>query len=85
MLMICLPPLGCVCVLKIYMCVQESRENYFVALKKKARVEKAEIERMPWTKEEEEVEMMESDAEGFELEDIDEEVDSSGYPDRYGS
>lgn len=83
--MLVIRPALCVCVCIEDICVQESRENYFVALKKKARVEKAEIERMPWTKEEEEVEeMVESDAEGSELEDIDEEVDSSGYPDRYG-
>lgn len=69
----------CVCIEDI--CVQESRENYFVALKKKVNVDKAVIERMPWTEEEE---MVESDAEGSDLQDIDEEVDSSGYPNRYG-
>lgn len=46
----------CVCILKG---AQESRENYFVALKKKAIVDKAEVERMPWTEEAEEaVEML---------------------------
>lgn len=56
---VCLPsprllflPLGSS--LLFYVCVhtegsvQESRENYFVALRRRARVDKAEIMKMPW-------------------------------------
>lgn len=38
----------CVCVERS---AQESRENYFVALRRRARVDKAEVMKMPWTDE----------------------------------
>lgn len=38
----------CVCIERS---AQESRENYFVALRRRARVDKAEIIKMPWTDE----------------------------------
>lgn len=63
---------------------QESRENYFVALKKKTNVDKAEIKRMPWTEEEEEEVQMVEDT-GFDVEDIDVEVDSNGNPYQHGA